>query len=434
MKLFREESLTTQQQKHLGSIVLRSPFVFWLLTAAILLFMVLIIGLFNWGEYTRRATLPGYVIPVAGVVRVYSPSGGQVAIVSVAEGQHVAAGEKLLTVLDERRREKGGEARLAVQNQIEARQGNLLTVQSQQRALYAQTRAGLQARITALQQEHEQIIKEQATVQRRLGFAQSTESRFRELHAKGFVSDNEAQEKTEAVTEVQARLQTLERGQTAIGREISTLTSELSILPMREHTQISELDRSFRTAEQELIEAKSRLEVLIAAPQAGIVSGLTVKPGYAVIPERPLLTLVPASGAGSALEVHLFALSKDAGFVRIGQEVFIRYQAFPYQKFGHYKGKVVEVSNTPLSPSELMYPVAAKLESSSLIPAIPNLPPTDPTYRIRIAIAQQTATAYGQAQPLQPGMQLDADVMLDTRTLIEWVFEPLYSLHGKYFR
>jgi membrane fusion protein len=420
MKLFREESLATQQQKHLGSIVLRSPFVFWLLTAAILLFMVLIIGLFNWGEYTRRATLPGYVIPVAGVVRVYSPSGGQVAIVSVAEGQHVAAGEKLLTVLDER--------------QIEARQGNLRTVQSQQRALYAQTRAGLQVRIAALQQEHEQIIKEQATVQRRLGFAQSTESRFRELHAKGFVSDNEAQEKTEAVTEVQARLQTLERGQTAIGREISTLTSELSILPMREHTQISELDRSFRTAEQELIEAKSRLEVLITAPQAGIVSGLTAKPGYAVIPERPLLTLVPAAGAGSALEVHLFALSKDAGFVRPGQEVFIRYQAFPYQKFGHYKGKVVEVSNTPLSPSELMYPVSAKLESSSLIPAIPNLPPTDPTYRIRIAIAQQTATAYGQAQPLQPGMQLDADVMLDTRTLIEWVFEPLYSLHGKYFR
>jgi len=434
MSLFREEVSTAQQQKYLGSIVVRSPLVFWLLTLVVLLLSVLIMALFVWGEYTRRATLSGYVIPGAGVVRVHSPLSGRVSAVRVVEGQAVFAGEKLLTVVDERNREDGGEARAAAKGQIQARQASLRTVQTQQRELFARTRTGLQDRLSALQRELEQLTNEQTNFRQGFELAQTTEQRFRELRSQGFVSEIQLQEKTEAVSEHSSRMQALARGQTVVGREITTTQTELAVLPMREQTQLAELARSLSVAEQELIEAQVRREVVVTAPQSGTVSGMTAKPGHAVVAERPLLTLIPDSSAGRTLEAHLFAQSKDVGFVRKGQAVLIRYQAFPHQKFGHYKGRVLEVSNTPLSPAELIYPVAPKVETSSLIPAIPSLPPSDPMFRIRVALERQTALAYGVAQPLQPGMQLEADVMLDTRTLLEWVFEPLYSLHGKYFR
>ncbi len=48
-------------------------------------------------------------------------------------------------------------------------------------------------------------------------------------------------------------------------------------------------------------------------------------------------------------------------------------------------------------------------------------------FQIRAQIARQTIDAYGQAVPLQPGMLLTADVVLERRTLIEWLFDPIYA-------
>ena len=50
---------------------------------------------------------------------------------------------------------------------------------------------------------------------------------------------------------------------------------------------------------------------------------------------------------------------------------------------------------------------------------------SQPLYRIVVTLSAQAMRAGGQAQPLQPGMQLDADIQLERRRLIEWVLEPL---------
>lgn len=48
-----------------------------------------------------------------------------------------------------------------------------------------------------------------------------------------------------------------------------------------------------------------------------------------------------------------------------------------------------------------------------------------------VSLARQAITAYGKPEPLKPGMLLDADVLGERRRLIEWIFEPLYSLKGR---
>jgi len=55
----------------------------------------------------------------------------------------------------------------------------------------------------------------------------------------------------------------------------------------------------------------------------------------------------------------------------------------------------------------------------------------EPLYRITVALARQSLIAYGKVEQLKPGMLLDADVLGEQRRLIEWMFEPLYSLKGK---
>ena len=55
----------------------------------------------------------------------------------------------------------------------------------------------------------------------------------------------------------------------------------------------------------------------------------------------------------------------------------------------------------------------------------------EPAYRIIVTLAAQTATAYGEKVALQSGMRLDADVLIETRRIYEWVLDPLYSLTGR---
>jgi membrane fusion protein len=144
------------------------------------------------------------------------------------------------------------------------------------------------------------------------------------------------------------------------------------------------------------------------------VAALMAEPGQPVAAGAHLLTLLPED---SPLEAHLYAPSRAVGFIREGQEVRLRYPAFPYQKFGSQRARVVSVARSALSPSELGF---APPDGSR-----------EPVYRVKVALERQAVAAYGREQPLQAGMQVEADILLDRRRLIEWVFEPLASLAGR---
>jgi membrane fusion protein len=111
--------------------------------------------------------------------------------------------------------------------------------------------------------------------------------------------------------------------------------------------------------------------------------------------------------------------------------VLLRYQAYPYQKFGHYEGKVVSVSRSAVSPGELPQQLAG-IASVTGVAAGPGARAGEPVYLITVSLERQTVDAYGNAVPLQPGMQLTADVALETRRLYEWVLEPLYTISGNW--
>ena len=100
--------------------------------------------------------------------------------------------------------------------------------------------------------------------------------------------------------------------------------------------------------------------------------------------------------------------------------MLIRYQAYPYQKFGHQQGEVETVAKTALPTHEINGLGNPQGNNSS-----------ESLYRVRVKLAAQTVNAYGHPQPLQAGMLLDADVLQEQRRLYEWVLEPLYSLTGK---
>jgi membrane fusion protein len=103
--------------------------------------------------------------------------------------------------------------------------------------------------------------------------------------------------------------------------------------------------------------------------------------------------------------------------------VLLRYAAFPYQKFGQHEGEVASVSRTAISPAELPQPLVGLVNPTGA---------GAPVYRITVALAHQSVQAYGEPLPLQPGMQLEADVLMERRRLVEWILDPLFSVTGRW--
>nr|HNH51140.1 HlyD family efflux transporter periplasmic adaptor subunit [Nitrosomonas sp.] len=172
------------------------------------------------------------------------------------------------------------------------------------------------------------------------------------------------------------------------------------------------IERQISELEQQLTETDLRRSIVLTAPTEGIVTTLLAEMGQMAQPNLPLLSILPA---GAQLQAQLLVPTHSVGFIKPGQMVSLRYQAFPYQRFGHHLGEIIEVSRAVIQPNEANLPVSIQ----------------ESVYRATVRLPQQQIIAYGELLPLQPEMILDADIHLDRRRLIEWVFDPLLSITGR---
>ena len=238
--------------------------------------------------------------------------------------------------------------------------------------------------------------------------------------AQDYISREQAQQKEEELLDQRFRFQEMERNRISVNKELMTNKNDLAGLTFKHQNQLATIERGIASVNQELTESEAKRHLTITAPEGGIVTAVVADVGQAVDGSRPLLSIVPT---GAKLQARLYAPSRAVGFIKPGDEVLLRYQAYPYQKFGHAKGKVISVSKTALPGNEI-----SAVGNQSGGGGQQN---SEPLYSITVELASQSINAYGRKQNLQAGMQLDADIMHEKRHLYEWVLEPLFSLTGK---
>ncbi len=426
--LFRPEAVDGQRQSWLGGVQLVRPLSMTLLTVVTVSVAALVIGYLFIGEYTRKAHVSGVLVPDLGLIRLVTPEAATVVKNHVREGQRVKSGDVLFE-LSVDRATLAGDTQAAVQQSLADRERSLQGTLRQQAQLLQTQRAGLERRVADMRRELAQIDAETATQQQRLKLAQQQQARLESLRADNFISDAAVQTKSEELLGQKAQLQSLERERAAHLREIGTLETQLRELPLQAEAVQSETERSLAALAQEATESEARQRIVIRAPQDGVVTNILADPGQSVQPGVALASLMPAQ---AKLQADLYAPSSAIGFLRPDQPVLLRYQAYAYQKFGHYKGHVLQVSRTPLQANELASLTLSTTATGAGAGALSGGPNTgEPLYRITVALDRQDVSAYGQTLPLAPGMQLDADVLLDRRRLIEWLFEPVLGIAGR---
>lgn len=413
--LFREAALNARHVKWLGEIVLARPLSFTFLTAVAVGIGLLIISFLLVGSYTKRSTVSGELVPDTGVLKIYAPQSGTVLEKRVREGQFVKRGELLYVVSSERQSSTEGGIQATISRHVGLRQQSLRDELNQTRRLQQDEENALHNKISGLEAEQANVLRQLLGQRARIELAEAAVQRASQLLAQGYFSAEMAQQKQSDLLDQRNRLSALERDQLSAARELQNQNSELTSLPLRQHNQLAQIERLLTNTDQEWTESEAKRRIAVAAPENGLATAVTAEVGQSVDATKPLVSIIPS---GAILQAHLYAPSRAIGFIRPADRVLLRYQAFPYQKFGHTQGIVASVSRTALSSGEI----------TGVPPAAGN---GEPLYRITVIVERQSIVAYGKAQPLQAGMLVDADILQERRKLYQWVLEPLYSLTGK---
>jgi membrane fusion protein len=415
-KLFRDQALAAARSQTFGKIVLVRPPSFALLTGFAVLLAAATVTFLIFGSYTERNRIAGQLLCDAGLGKVYAPQAGIVLERHVTEGETVQGGDVLFVISSERSSASQGATQAAISAQVRERAASFKAERESTQALERTERESLSDRLQGIRTELKELEVERGDQRSRVTLAQESLARYQKLIVDHLVSSEQLGQKSAELLDQRARLQALERDATRLNQELSAAQAELASLPLKQQNQLADIDRRLAETSAQLAESEAKRRIVVTAPEAGTATAVLANVGQYVDGTKPLVTLMPA---GALLRADLYAPSRAVGFVRPGDPVLIRYQAFPYEKFGHSHGTVESVARTALSKSELD---AVEISDSAT---------GEPLYRITVRLASQSIQAYGRAQPLQSGMLLEADVLRETRRLYEWVLEPLYSVAGK---
>jgi HlyD family secretion protein/adhesin transport system membrane fusion protein len=268
--------------------------------------------------------------------------------------------------------------REVLQRQLAARRAELATIEEQYRALTRQVRS--LAQTLAMRRE----LLEKGLTSRIVYL--DTEREHSRLSGELAQSTSNINRAREAVAEAEARLQETEN---------RLATDSLS--------EMGRLSAELAQVRESLSRAEDRVQRLdIRAPVRGLVKDLRVRAvGGVIAPGASVVDVVPV---GQELVAEVKISPRDIGFVKIGQEVWTKVTAYDFARYGIVPGHLKGYSATTYQdPDGQLY------------------------FRGVVALTRTHVNEKTGQHPLLPGMVVQADVKLGDRSVLEYLFTPIYA-------
>lgn len=156
-----------------------------------------------------------------------------------------------------------------------------------------------------------------------------------------------------------------------------------------------------------------RQDATISAPKAGVVTFSGLVPGRTLSTDD--VALVISTGEKGPLRAALRIPSRRRGFIREGQVVRLKFDAFPYAKFGSYAARIDSISRTTvrsgMSPAGASEPRGAQGD-----------------YMAWATLSDDKFKFEQQRFDILPGMAATASIVIERRTIAEWVLAPFFRM------
>lgn len=410
--IFRKEVIDAKRYQAIGDVIITQPRSYYLLAFALFVFISVSFTYISLFTYTRKVTVSGYLTPKDGVVKVASKKSGTIEEIYVKEGDYVRKGQVLFKVNNGQDMSDGDEFYKAVISEMTGEISSLYKEISNLENLNSLNLIRLDMAIDALDKEIISFKELEVLSKEKLVIKNNELKLNKNLLERKFISN----EKYNTIkSDYISTLELYKKISIDINSKIQerrVLDLEKKLAPFQEQIKVSTIKREISSIQSKILEMKNNLEYIQKTPESGYVATIKIIEGSPVKQGEQLMSILPEN---SPLEIELLLPSKAAGFVKIKDRVHVRFDAFPYQKFGVKSGKVSKIDKTLILPSDgsLPYPI------------------NQPVYRVRSSLDEQFINAYGESYPLKIGMNVEADILLEERTLLEWMASPIHALRGK---
>jgi membrane fusion protein len=343
------------------------------------------------------------LVPARGTDPIKATRQGIVNQVFVSEGQTVNQGDVIATLKSDSAGDRAAEL-MTVQTQLAGAGESFINAKARFTALSLAEEQEIR-KFTARVQHLEGLI---ALKRQQLTLLKQMAESFEKLYQQGIASRAQWTQRQLEVTELQAELEKLIAEQ----NETRALIEKLKLDSSARRAEFKEVERTYReaTATGEIrvnalragLAGSDGNEIRLTAPSAGTILRLHVKNSGAVLHEGEMVAELV--NAGERLRAELKLPEAGVGKLKAGQGVKLKYDAFPYQRYGVKYGQVAW-----LSP--------ATVESKD-----------GASFRAHIEIAESELFIQGQSRPLSAGMSGKAEIVIGKRSLIEYILEPLRQL------
>lgn len=410
--MFRQEAINAKKQRLQGRVIATQPTSMYVICVATFLIFCVIVLFLCFTQFSRKETVKGYVIPSKGVLKVFANRSGVVDELHVQEGEFISEGEQLFTIKNSQSLATGIEFSEVLGKQFRMQSNTLKLEIKYLNILFDKEMKHLDIQTSQLERALKVVSSELNVNKKALDIKKSALEKSERLFSKGYISESQLNNsKKEYFSALESHSQ-LQRDKLSREIELSSVRARIDVLPETLAQKEAEIRREIAGIMVQLAELDSQFIFIQKAPESGMITAIQPNLGMRVETTSPILSIIPSN---APLEVELLLPTRSAGFIETNGDVKIRFDAFPYQKFGTMSGKIVQIDKSLILPTEKSLPITIK----------------EAMYRVRVSIASHSITAYGKEFDIKVGMSVEADIILDTRPLLDWLLDPIYAIRGK---
>ncbi|MFT4248715.1 MAG: HlyD family efflux transporter periplasmic adaptor subunit [Pseudomonas sp.] len=351
-------------------------------------------------------------VPASGQSSIIAPStqGGVIVDVLVHEGQRVHKGQVLLKIAEQRNSAALGDTGKIVSDQLAQKMIELQQQIDAQRRIASLKKIDLDGRVDLLQQRVRRLDNQIANQDKRYEAAKAIYETWRSTAAQ-VISGYQISQQYDTVLEHESQAQSLRDQRLQVLSELAQVKAELAQLPDSTKHQLASLAVQIADVQSAKAENEQTREIVIRAPNDGVVAGLLAHTGQAVTASLTLMAILPEN---AQLVAELWVPSRAVGLLRVGESVSIEYEAFPAKRYGLQKGKIFEIANSSISASELTSLLGHQEQEAA--------------YRVLVNAPNSALPKMLSSELLKPGMTLSAKVDVESRKLIDWLIRPQQQL------
>jgi membrane fusion protein len=408
-QLFRKEVLEHRANRLHGDVHISVPITWQLIGVTLLAALVASAFFLVSANYSRVETVPGIVALDRGVAAIVPSRAGIVTAIEVSEGQRVIPGSPLVHVRSEEDMASGRTAPARIIEALEQQDARLGTQRSLMMTVAAQERERLDAQLYGLRQEIGNLRAQISSQRRLVEVAEKDYRAAEDVARQGYISQRDLEGREMALIARRQQLLQLEQGLSAKQAEANHAQRAAAQAAASIEAQAAGVQSTQAALAQRRAEIETAQGYTLTAPVEGTVTAVTARLGQPANLQQPVMVIVPAR---ATTRVELSVPTSAAGFLEPGQEVRLAVDAFPYQRFGTVVGRIVQISS-----------VALPRPSAD--------GGTVPVYLATAELAEPSVMAFGQRQPLLPGMTLSARIVTQRQSLFEWLFEPLFAVQRR---